>query len=373
VRRITLISICIMCAMVILYMALDPNGFDETGIPYLVYGNLLSLQFPVLSWMFTCIIFHWAEIYYRSSQILKKEAMLERINKRYQSNVTLEDILGRVRFLQTLRIPFIVINALDVVLIIMYQIVRGVDPRSVNDAGDVWVVYTCILFVVLAGGFLFYGRRLLRVMPTIMVRKMKRMTNLISIQAVIFMLCLILGFVAGTVFVGIAQSFIAAFSLFYAALLSMIWLMLSLFVVKSKKFPWIMFKGTSSSRDSTKGSGKESSVGSDFNNPSNLEAEIEDELNQRDTGAPDDPIGLHKSPSEDSDITLTPVSSEEAPEKKRNAPAAAAADVASSEMPRSAAPVESSVTVDIASEASAKADEEVEIDNEAEEEEEIPV
>ncbi len=52
-------------------------------------------------------------MYRKTVSVLKREELLSKINKNYNSNITLEDILKKVQFLPKLKIPFIIINLIS--------------------------------------------------------------------------------------------------------------------------------------------------------------------------------------------------------------------------------------------------------------------
>jgi hypothetical protein len=54
---------------------------------------------PLAASALVSVLFHWIELYMVTITSLRRDEMLEKINSRYASNVTLENILDRVLFI----------------------------------------------------------------------------------------------------------------------------------------------------------------------------------------------------------------------------------------------------------------------------------
>lgn len=114
------------------------------------------------------------ELYHVAFTTIKRERMLESINSRYQAKgLTVEDIVNQVARFRKLRIPFFVGIFLGIAIQIVYDVLL---VYSVNSPAVYipWAIVFIILFFSTAAGFLIYGRRLARLMPPEISKKVIR-------------------------------------------------------------------------------------------------------------------------------------------------------------------------------------------------------
>jgi len=255
VKGVTLVFINLLCLNMILYYSIDPEGFDRNGVPRGVRLTLNGITFPLLATLLLSILFHWADLYNTTTQMLRKEEMLEKINQKYKSDLKLEDVLERLRFVNRLRFPFVLIIIISyVITAIMYAlIIAGVS--NLTSITYIWGIYFVGLYLMVTIGFSVYGGKLIKILPVTFGTKMKKVTKLTTIQAFVFLICFLLGVIAFFA-TSALWAFILTYYLLRGAMLFIIITMLSLFVQIQKKFPFIEFtnkstEGQSSAADST--------------------------------------------------------------------------------------------------------------------------
>ena len=99
--------------------------------------------------------------------------MLQKINAKYPGKeITLQLVAKKVHFLSKLRIPFIIIVSLFFILYIVSTAVIYADIQS--ELPTVYYGYIGVNWVVLATGFIFYGRRLVNLMPSSLFKKVNK-------------------------------------------------------------------------------------------------------------------------------------------------------------------------------------------------------
>jgi hypothetical protein len=109
--------------------------------------------------------------------------MLQSISINYRgSPITIEDILQQATFLKKLKIPFLcsvgLIFALDVMKAITKQM-------GYIEAPSITLTSVVVLnWIVCAGGFLIYGRRIVQVLPNKFTSKVKRLTLQLTVMSV---------------------------------------------------------------------------------------------------------------------------------------------------------------------------------------------
>ncbi len=104
---------------------------------------------------------------------------MEKINAKYKSNLTLEDVLSKIKFVNRMKMPFLAVNLVAYALSILTFIFVGI-----NDPNDlyflyIWAIFLSVIFFLEAIGFLYFGRRLVNVMPDNIRQKMKRVRILL--------------------------------------------------------------------------------------------------------------------------------------------------------------------------------------------------
>jgi len=170
------------------FYAIDPHGVEHI-LPISV-GNIgQTLLFPLMSTTYMIILFHWAEIYYKTVKVLQQEEMLQKVNSRYKSKITVKDILSKVKILNKLRWPFVVVNTFGFLFAIAELAVIGKPVQQY--VGASFVAYFFFMYLLESIGFIVYGRKLVVFLPGHFKKKILKITNTIMGLAAFFM-CLLL-------------------------------------------------------------------------------------------------------------------------------------------------------------------------------------
>ena len=99
--------------------------------------------------------------------------MLQQINKNYQGKeIYLEDVVSQARFLQNLRIPFVIIVVLVICGISSMQLVGT--TLLINTLVVATYAIISLGWLCLAIGFVFYGRKMMALIPYQIAGKAKR-------------------------------------------------------------------------------------------------------------------------------------------------------------------------------------------------------
>ncbi len=107
-------------------------------------------------------------------KLLRQEQMLEKINAKYKSNLTLEDVLDKIKFVNRFKMPFLIINIIAYALSVITFVLIGVNSEFSLMLIYIWSAFLTVVFFMEAIGFLYFGRRLVNVLPDNVRDKMKR-------------------------------------------------------------------------------------------------------------------------------------------------------------------------------------------------------
>jgi len=185
------------------------------------------------------------EIYYTTTKILRREEMLEKINSKYKSNVTLDSVLSNIGVMNKTKIPFIILNILAFVIQEIRDIWYGVTVNPQNDFSIPWLVLMGFLYLIESIGFLIWGRRMVNILPQLMVKKLQRITRIIIVISLIFFLSYVYAGLAFIFVVHDAYTFIAADAVWRFMLLVIVIFVLSLFIKPSSTWPLCFQRGHS--------------------------------------------------------------------------------------------------------------------------------
>jgi len=177
IRRIVLLAVALLAIFQVLYLSIDPVGVF--GIMSLLANWLVEgTDFYLGIFIYTSILFHWADIYYTSLTSIRTENMLRTINTNYKgTHVTVEQVVQKVVFLKKLKIPFAVV----VLSVMIFQIVSAFNFYAILP----FIYYSTVVWIVLMAGFVFYGRRLVSLMPPELFLRVRTLTLRVTILSVI--------------------------------------------------------------------------------------------------------------------------------------------------------------------------------------------
>eukprot|EP00027_Filamoeba_sp_ATCC50430_P008463 CAMPEP_0168560250 /NCGR_PEP_ID=MMETSP0413-20121227/10961_1 /TAXON_ID=136452 /ORGANISM="Filamoeba nolandi, Strain NC-AS-23-1" /LENGTH=259 /DNA_ID=CAMNT_0008591541 /DNA_START=249 /DNA_END=1024 /DNA_ORIENTATION=+ len=172
------------------YVAVDPWCFYF--MPRLANSLLYVTNFPLGILAFTSILFHWIEVIQTSIRTIKKEQMMKSINMNYKGKeVTVEDMVERVQFLQKLKIPFGVFLVLLTIAVYALMTAARLNSKYVVPLFAVLYALIGLCWLMLLAGFLIYGRRLIRLMPFELTKKVSRLTRKLTILSAFILLCFV--------------------------------------------------------------------------------------------------------------------------------------------------------------------------------------
>eukprot|EP01119_Soliformovum_irregulare_P011605 TRINITY_DN2926_c0_g1_i1.p1 TRINITY_DN2926_c0_g1~~TRINITY_DN2926_c0_g1_i1.p1 ORF type:complete len:373 (+),score=33.97 TRINITY_DN2926_c0_g1_i1:59-1177(+) len=157
--------------------------------------------YPLLLIIFSAVLGHWIEIYSSAVATLKKEAMLSKINSSYSKDITIEDVVDRVRFLRRLKWPFIVIVILGIMIDIVYVVMRA--AHNYNEGVTItitWTAYYTFCWFSYSFGFIIYGYRLIRLLPLEVSTRMRELSRTITITSLSLVLLWVVAITVNTVF-----------------------------------------------------------------------------------------------------------------------------------------------------------------------------
>ncbi len=100
--------------------------------------------------------------------------MLEEINAKYKSNLSLEDVLSKIKFVNRMKTPFVAVNMVAYALSIVTFIMSGLEDPNELYLLYMWAIFLSVIFFLEAIGFLYFGRRLVNVMPDNIKQNMGR-------------------------------------------------------------------------------------------------------------------------------------------------------------------------------------------------------
>ncbi|PRP83779.1 hypothetical protein PROFUN_08977 [Planoprotostelium fungivorum] len=188
-RRVVLFSLAmdgLICFLMFLLSALDWWG-NFNILPSSVYNALYNLIDWLYIVLFVGILLHWAELYQKTMKSIRTRDMMKKVNSNYNGEITVEQVMSNLTFLQRFKIPFIAIAGVTFLIwiarIIGSQLIN--DQKSWNVFFPFMILFYAVVWIGFGIGFCFYGYKLMRVMPEAMGRKIRWIT--IKLNAVLFL------------------------------------------------------------------------------------------------------------------------------------------------------------------------------------------
>ncbi|PRP80798.1 hypothetical protein PROFUN_11538 [Planoprotostelium fungivorum] len=170
----------------LLLSVLDYWGVYDV-LPVLVYHGI----YYFIDWLFVLvfcgILLDWAELYSVTMKAIRSREMMKKVHTNMTTELSLEEIMTRITFIQRFKIPFIVTAGLS----FLVWVARVVGNVTITDpAGyQVWFIFTPAYYAAVWLGFgvafCIYGYRLIRVMPQATARTIR--TKTIKMVVVLFL------------------------------------------------------------------------------------------------------------------------------------------------------------------------------------------
>jgi hypothetical protein len=282
-RNVIIIFAMLICLLTLLNWAVDPNG-GEGIYPYLLYRYIFGAVFPCFSTLFCTILFHWKSIYDISIATLRREEMLRSINKNYKSDVTLDDVLNATKIFKRSTLLYAIANVLAWVFQFIRETLLGLRVTSTKTAMQpIWMAFFGVLYFTESIGIVFYGFRLIRIMPPQIMRKMRTVTYKIMGIAIVFCLAWMVITIMLTRKTPTASVYTAVELVSRTSFASILISVLTLFLSFTSEFPFIRANlkqnassshGTTSDHDAK--SGKSSAVAPDGGSDMAIEMKVEE-------------------------------------------------------------------------------------------------
>ena len=101
--------------------------------------------------------------------------MLQKISIHYKpKDITLEDMIEKLKFLGKLKIPFVLLVGVQFVIIYVTQIIGAIPGQNAVAMLNALFVVVIVYYVVISVGFLIYRKRLVSLMPFELTKKVRR-------------------------------------------------------------------------------------------------------------------------------------------------------------------------------------------------------
>ncbi|PRP89865.1 hypothetical protein PROFUN_00207 [Planoprotostelium fungivorum] len=156
-------------------------------VPFQTWEAFFYLSDSLFVMVFCVMFLHWVELYQKAVKKLRNAEMMRKVSSHINHEVTVEEIVSTLRFLGVLRIPFVVITILSFVI----YVVREIGNSLITDAPSYppFYYFICAYYAAVwlsfAFGFIFYGRRLMKLMPEGVAHKLRSVTIRLSVVLII--------------------------------------------------------------------------------------------------------------------------------------------------------------------------------------------
>jgi hypothetical protein len=172
--RNLILWICLaICVFTLLQWAVDPNGNDHI-YPYWLFRYIFGIIFPLFSTLFTTILVHWSSTYNHAAKSIQTENMLAKINSNYTPAVTVEKILQSVKVMgERGSYVYIGVSVVGWIFQIIRETLLGQRVTTTQSAiQPVWLTLYGVIYFSEALAIMYWGPKLLKVMPKPLARKL---------------------------------------------------------------------------------------------------------------------------------------------------------------------------------------------------------
>jgi len=183
ITKYTMLTLILFCGCLSIMSGDFFGGFSNYDVKFSYF--LYYFKDNLLLLVFSALLFHWAELYHSSISKLKREEMLRKIKPDYESNVSMEDVLIRMNIMSRFRFGYIAVCVLSFLVLIGMMVVEF----HARD-NEVWKSY-CIFYyafyvvawISFALAYIFYGLRLISIIPQVLKGKIKTVMILMGLFA----------------------------------------------------------------------------------------------------------------------------------------------------------------------------------------------
>ncbi|PRP75721.1 hypothetical protein PROFUN_09145 [Planoprotostelium fungivorum] len=153
------------------------------------YYVLYYFKDNLLLFVFSALLFHWAELYHEAIRKMKREEMLKKIKPDYEPHLTVEDILLKMSYVSKFRFAYVFVCGLSFLVYVGIEVIE-LTSRS-QSAWKAYIVfyfsfYTAV-WILFSIGYVYYGIHLLSIIPAVMQGRIKAvmaLTGLFSLFGV---------------------------------------------------------------------------------------------------------------------------------------------------------------------------------------------
>eukprot|EP01117_Protostelium_nocturnum_P016295 TRINITY_DN6417_c0_g1_i1.p1 TRINITY_DN6417_c0_g1~~TRINITY_DN6417_c0_g1_i1.p1 ORF type:complete len:245 (+),score=23.25 TRINITY_DN6417_c0_g1_i1:106-735(+) len=112
--------------------------------------------------------------------------MLKKIRQDFDASVSMEDILVNLSFLKKFKFFYLAFGFISIVIFIAQVVIEVTSTHMVSFVvmSRIYDGYFCLIWLGFACGFMWYGIKLMRIMPPTIANKIREMTILISVFSV---------------------------------------------------------------------------------------------------------------------------------------------------------------------------------------------
>ncbi|PRP84774.1 hypothetical protein PROFUN_07428 [Planoprotostelium fungivorum] len=187
ITRYTMILLTFLCIWVTILSGDFYGAFGTMDVK--AYYVMSYFKDNLLLFVFSALLFHWAELYYAGIRKMKKEEMLRKIKPGYEPNLQMEDVLLKISLVSKFRFAYVAVCAASLFVFIGMIVAEltGKDQKA-------WVTYTIFYYsfytgawILFATGYIIYGLRLLQIIPEVLQGRIKAvmiLTGLFSLFGV---------------------------------------------------------------------------------------------------------------------------------------------------------------------------------------------
>jgi len=217
---------------------------------------LNAAVYPCTIIAFVSILFHWVDLINISLATLRREMMLQKISVREYKpkDITVEDMVDRLKFLGTLKPHFVVIVTFFFLFTFGTETVAALIPSRRRLMRLCWFSVDAMGFIVLAAGFLYYRRKMIKIMPPEITNKVKKLTTRLTLLTIFLFGALVTLFLASILVArDSAAQYLGMWVLIELCVATLCFGLPAVFFQWQSRFPFISFSSTNT-RDTERSS-----------------------------------------------------------------------------------------------------------------------
>ncbi|PRP80791.1 hypothetical protein PROFUN_11531 [Planoprotostelium fungivorum] len=253
VVKFSLITDGFICFLMFLLSALDYWGLFNI-LPYGAYNAIYYFIDWLYVLLFTVMLLHWAEIYQVTMKSIKTRDMMKKVNSNYVGELTIEEVMTSLTFLQRFKIPFLAITGASFIM----WLARTIGGLLISNPFG-WIVffafanafYACV-WLGCGVAFFIYGYRLIKLMPETMSAKIKSITSKMVIILILQIINSVQIVALNSAISTTAQSIYSRNSITFAIRIVVSFMILEIYMPLGRIKVWF---STSLLRSSTNGTG----------------------------------------------------------------------------------------------------------------------